>query len=230
MKTGGLRKAYLSGKLGKKAAMDKMQYRKRGRKVNDGTVNIIKLLKLIPSIESEDTEWMIMRNGVDQYAFAISQQFYIFPDSELTALPVPNNTPEIIECYQVSEKQNLLNKVHYNHLIDVFLGMVAYSLESNIKLQLQTMGQVEIDELYLGVNCNGEKFIIPVVARGIADTISVAQVIQNIYFCQLKYPTLTCIPVAVQIMSDAKIAMMRLTCKSFDVQTIEEKHYKLVKR
>ena len=56
------------------------------------------------------------------------------------------------------------------------------------------MGQIEIDEVYVGVNRNGQQFVVPVQAKGGSDRLGTIQTAQDIACCRVKFSSLTCRP------------------------------------
>ncbi|MFW6158165.1 MAG: hypothetical protein ACOC8E_02270 [Planctomycetota bacterium] len=118
--------------------------------------------------------------------------------------------------------------MRYNRLIDVFLGIVAYSLQNHLRTYVTDMGQVEVDELYAGVNRQGAQFIVPVQAKGSRDRIGSVQSSQDLACCAEKFPDLVCRPVAAQFVADDLIAMCELAEEGGESRVVDEKHYQLV--
>ncbi len=90
------------------------------------------------------------------------------------------------------------------------------------------MGQIEIDEIYVGVNREGQQFIVPVQAKGGDDQLSIIQTIQDLACCREKFLMPTCRPISAQFMDDGVIAMFELREDEDIPRVAEEKHYKLV--
>jgi len=90
------------------------------------------------------------------------------------------------------------------------------------------MGQIEIDELYVGINKNGQQFVIPVQAKGGSDQLAAVQTSQDIACCVEKFPTLTCRSISAQFMPDNTIALFELAIDREEVKIVEERHYQLV--
>ena len=90
------------------------------------------------------------------------------------------------------------------------------------------MGQIEIDEIYVGLNRNGAHYVIPVQAKGGSDKLSPVQTTQDIACCEAKFPDLICRPVSAQFMEDDAIALFELTVEAGRVLIVEERHYRLV--
>lgn len=173
-------------------------------------------------------EWILDAAGPSMYQFKLLRgSSRIVPRKDAVAVKVPDATPEIITAYAQSDEQALLAKVRYNRLIDIFLGVTAYSLQNHMRTQVAKV-QLEIDEIYVAVNRAGEQFVVPVQAKGGSDQLSVIQTRGDITCCKAKFPLLTCRPVSTQFMPDGVIAMFELVEDREAIKVLEEKHYKLV--
>jgi hypothetical protein len=175
-------------------------------------------------------EWVIELAGRARYRFRLAKLANIVPNPSMIAIKIPDATPEIIAAYALSDEQALLAKVRYNRLLDIFLGLTTYSLQNHLRTTVKAMGdsQIEIDEIYVGVNKHGEQFALPVQAKGGNDRLSVVQTAQDLACCREKFAGLTCRPISAQFMSGDVIAMFELALDGEDVKLVEEKHYKLV--
>lgn len=173
-------------------------------------------------------EWTIDLAGKGRYRFRLCNLVRIVPREDLVAIKIPDATPEIISKYALTDEQALLAKVRYNRLIDIFLGIATYSLQNHLRTTVNGIGQIEVDEIYVGVNRNGQQFVIPVQAKGGHDQLGVTQTRQDIACCLEKFPHLSCRPVSAQFMADDVIALFELTLQGEDVKVVEEKHYRLV--
>jgi hypothetical protein len=97
-----------------------------------------------------------------------------------------------------------------------------------LRTTVKGIGQIEIDEVYVGVNNNGMQFIIPIQAKAGSDQISIVQTKQDISYCFEKFPNLTCRSISAQFMNNGFIAMFELTIYEGEVRIVQEKHYKFV--
>jgi len=147
---------------------------------------------------------------------------------DLMEIKVPEATPEIISKYALSDEQALLAKVRYNRLVDIFLSITAYSLQSHLRTTVSNVGQIEIDEVYVGLNQHGAHFVIPVQAKGGSDQLGSVQAMQDIACCREKFPNVICRPVAAQFIASDLIAMFELVVEGEAVKIAEERHYRLV--
>jgi hypothetical protein len=173
-------------------------------------------------------EWVIEGAGKSMYRFRLVPHNRIIPRNDLVAIKIPDATPEIIGNYALGDEQALLAKVRYNRLVDVFLGITAYSLQNHLRTTVREVGQIEVDEIYVAIDKHGRQFVIPVQAKGGHDQHGVVQTSQDISCCAAKFPGLICRPVSVQFMEDGKIAMFELTEDGGEVKVVDEKHYQLV--
>lgn len=187
------------------------------------------LPEAIRSITPSGHEWVILPAGRGRYRFKlIKGSSRVLPRIDASIIKVPDATPEIIAANAKSDEQALLAKVRYNRLIDIFLGITAYSLQNHLRTSVVDMGQIEIDEIYVGVNREGEQYIVPVQGKGGSDQLSIIQTIQDLACCREKFPGLTCRPVSAQFMDDGVIAMFEMKEDEQIPRVAEEKHYKLV--
>lgn len=180
------------------------------------------------STQPKGMEWIIEGAGRAKYRFSLVRLNRILPREDLVTINVPDGTPEIIRAYALDDEQALLAIVRYNRLIDIFLGITTYSLQNHLRTTVRGIGQIEIDELYIGIDKHGCHYAIPVQAKGGSDQISVVQTKQDLGWCAQKYPSMRCRAISAQFMSNDRVAMFELTVEEDMVKVIEERHYKLV--
>ena len=173
-------------------------------------------------------EWIIESAGRSKYLFKLVKISRIVPRPELITIKIPDATPEIVLSYAQGDEQALLAKVRYNRLIDIFLGITTYSLQNHLRTTVRDKGQIEIDELYIGLDRHGSHYVIPVQAKGGKDQLSVVQTAQDLACCKEKFPALVCRAVSAQFMDDQRIAMFELAIQDEEIKVVDEKHYKLL--
>lgn len=173
-------------------------------------------------------EWIIEGAGRACYRFKQVRWNRIVPREELLTIKVPDATPEIITAYALNDEQALLAKVRYNRLIDVFMGIATFSLQNHLRTTVKEVGQIEIDEIYVGIDRHGRQFVIPVQAKGGNDKHGVVQTQQDILCCAEKFPNLICRAVSAQFMSEQRIALFELAVQDGEIKVVDEKHYQLV--
>ncbi len=172
--------------------------------------------------------WIIRSAGRSKYYFALVSDQPLAPNPNLASTKIPDSTPGIIAKYAFSDEQSVLARVRYNRLIDIFLGITCYSLQNHLRTTVRAMGQVETDEIYVGVDKSGSHYVVPVQAKGGNDNLNRVQIEQDIALCTDKLPSLICRPVGSQFMQDDVIALFEFEQEGDDIKVVSEKHYQLV--
>ncbi len=182
----------------------------------------------ILATQPKGLEWIIEGAGRAKYRFRLAQITKIVPNTALVTIGLPDATPEMIRAYALDDEQALLAIVRYNRLIDTFLGLTTYSLQNHLRTTVKGVGQIEIDELYFGLDKRGCHYVVPVQAKGGKDQIGVVQIGQDLSFSAQKFPDMRCRPVAAQFMAEGVIALFELTLEDGQVRVVDERHYRLV--
>ena len=186
------------------------------------------LPETVLATQSENLEWIVELAGQAKYLFRLVREARIIPNPDLLEVKIPDATPEIVAAYALSDEQALLARVRYNRLIDIFLGVTAYSLQNHLRTTTKDIGQLEIDEVYVGIDSTGSQYILPVQAKGGTDILSPVQTRQDIACCTEKFPNLVCRAVSAQFMVSDLIALFELTELHGEVKILRERHYRLV--
>ena len=186
------------------------------------------LPKAIAKTQPPGKEWVIEGRGKFLYAFRLVAINRILPNPQLAAIKIPDATPEIVSAYALSDEQALLAKVRYNRLLDIFLGVAAYSLQNHLRTTVAGLGQVEIDEIYVAIDKRGRQYVLPVQAKGGNDRLSTVQTRQDMTCCAEKFPQLLCRAISAQFIEADLIALFELSASGEDIRITEERHYRLV--
>lgn len=188
-----------------------------------------KLPKAILETAPDGCYWRIRSVGKSHYEFVLEEGMeFIVPDTMLATIKIPDGTPSIVRKYSVSDEQALLTIVRYNRLIDIFLGITCYSLQNHLRTTVSGIGQIETDELYVGLDKRGRQFIIPVQAKGGTDKLGITQIEQDIELCRQKYPALICRAVACQFITTEIVAMFEFAVEDGKIVKENERHYKMI--
>lgn len=177
----------------------------------------------------EGFEWIIRPAGRALYKLVLTKQTYFRPTEHLAETKIPDATPGIISKYAMNDEQGLLAKVRYNRLIDIFTGLTCYSLQNHLRTTVPEIGQVETDEIYIGLDRKGVHYVIPVQAKGGTDKLGVVQIEQDFAIGAAKFPALICKPIAAQFMSNGSIALFEFEQNEKDIAITAERHYRLVR-
>jgi hypothetical protein len=97
-----------------------------------------------------------------------------------------------------------------------------------MRTAVKSVGQIEIDEVYVAIDRQGVQYVIPVQAKGGKDQLSVVQTRQDLACCAEKFPSLVCRSVSAQFMEGDRIAMFELAIEGGRVVVAEQRHYRLV--
>ncbi len=186
------------------------------------------LPKTVKATLQPGEEWIIRSPGTGKYQFAKSAIHRITPNPRLSTVKVLDATPEIIRKYTLNDEQALLAILRYNRLIDTFLGITCYPLQSHLRTALPEMGQVETDEIYIGVSKTGAQFVVPLQAKGNLDQLGIVQIEQDFMIGKTKFPNLICRPVAAQFVEENKIALFEFVEEDGEARIKDEKHYQIV--
>lgn len=186
------------------------------------------LPKSIRSKAPKGMMWIIRPAGRGKYRFVLVPDVPLVPNTKLTVTKVPDSTPGVVAKYAFGDEQALLAKVRYNRLVDIFTGVTCYSLQNHLRTTIPNIGQVETDEIYVGVDKKGMHYVFPVQAKGGTDKLSIVQIEQDFAVCAHKFSSLICRPVAAQFMQDDLIAMFEFEDSESGAGIASERHYMLV--
>jgi hypothetical protein len=186
------------------------------------------LPKSILAVAPKGKTWVIKLAGKALYKFVAELNWVIQPNQGLIRVKIPDSTPGVIARYALDDEQALLALVRYNRLVDIFSGVASYSLQNHLRTTVDGIGQVEVDELYMGLDRHGAHFVFPVQAKGGRDRMSVVQIEQDIALCAQKFPGLICRPLGAQFLPSGGIAIMEFANTPEGIRLACERHYQLV--
>jgi len=175
--------------------------------------------------------WMIVGRGKGKYAFAkLAESPTVKIQTDLYAISLPDATPEIVSEYAGGDEQGILAKLRYNRMLDIFLGITCYHLQNHLRTSIKGKGQVEIDDLYVGLNSGGKQFVVPIEAKSAKDHLSKTQIQQAVDFARERYPNLILRPVGIQEMKDESLVLIEFTSGSHpdEIKIVEMRRYKLL--
>jgi len=172
--------------------------------------------------------WIIQPAGRSKYRFMAVKESRLVPSEMLAVTKIPDATPGIISMYALNDEQALLAKLRYNRLVDIFTGVTCYSLQNHLRTTVPALGQVETDEVYVGVDHRGAHFVFPVQAKGGKDKLSIVQIEQDYALCAVKFSGLICRPIAAQFLSADTIVLFDFEKNESGLAVTSEKHYRLV--
>jgi len=90
------------------------------------------------------------------------------------------------------------------------------------------LGEVEVDEVYVGIGEAGQQYILPIQAGDAKHPIGAIMIERCMALCESKFPTLRCRPIAAQFIADDLVALFEFEVSKGEVSIKEERHYRLV--
>lgn len=183
--------------------------------------------KITSTAGGEET-WIIRPAGRSRYRFVLVPDLLLVPNENLVATKIPDSTPGVVAKYALSDEQALLARLRYNRLNRHLHRVTCYSLQNHLRTTAPGLGQVETDELYVGVDNKGAHYAFPVQAKGRRDRLSRVQIEQDMAVCADKFPALVCRPIGAQFMRDDVIALFEFEETDVGIGIASERHYRLV--
>lgn len=178
--------------------------------------------------------WIIQPEGKSRFAFIrTARSPFIEIQDGLAPVEVLNALPEIVEKHTVFDEQGTLSSIRYNRLVDIFTRTTCFHLQSHVRTTIEEEGQIEIDDIYVGVDQEGREYIIPLEAKSPdeRDKLGWVQVANMVKYAKQNYPALTCRPVCAKPVDKNTIVLMEFQPVD-DYETIgitDIKKYKLVR-
>ncbi|MGH9901342.1 MAG: endonuclease, partial [Pyrinomonadaceae bacterium] len=177
---------------------------------------------------AEGKQWLIRPAGRSRYCFVLAAEQSIAPTPLKAETKVPDATPGLVAMYSLDDEQALLARLRYNRLIDIFTGITCYSPQNHLRTFVAGIGQVETDEIYVGVDKKGRHYVFPVQAKGGTDKLNVVRIEQDFALCASKFPGLICRPIGAQFIESNLMALFEFETTPEGVKISQEEHYRLV--
>lgn len=175
-----------------------------------------------------DKMWVIRSAGRGKYKFVLVRAVTISANRMMVETKIPDATPGVIAKYAQGDEQALLAKIRYNRLVDIFTGLTCYSLQNHLRTTVHGVGQIETDEVYIGLDKRGAHYILPVQAKGPKERFGIVQLEQDLALCAAKFPDLVCRAIGAQFIEDDLIALLELEQADDTIKITNERHYRLV--
>jgi hypothetical protein len=175
--------------------------------------------------------WIIKQKGKGKLAFIkTKREPFVQIQAGLAVTEIPNALPEIVEKYTASDEQGLLSAIRYNRLIDVFTELTCFHLQSHIRTTIQSEGQVEIDDLYVGLDQDGREYILPLEAKSDnpRDSLGWFQVANLVRYAHQNFPKLKCRPICAKPIDRNTVHLLEFEDDP-DYNTVSIKNIKLYK-
>jgi hypothetical protein len=176
--------------------------------------------------------WIIASKGSGKYAFVrVTRAATVEIPPTLKLFPIPYAVPEIVATNLADDEQGLLTIVRYNRLLDVFTGLACFHLQSHIRTHVKGHGQIEVDELYVGVDKDGRGYALPVEGKVAGESLGIDKAVALSLFAATKFPKLICRPIAVLRQAEDIIACVEFEPAQTisDVSVLDIRRYRLIR-
>ena len=182
----------------------------------------------IQALAPEGKMWVIRPAGRGLYQFSLVPIVDLTPNPNIAVTKAPDSTPGIVAMYSQGDEQSLLARLRYNRLIDVATGLTCYSLQNHFRTYVPNIGQVETDEIYVGIDKRGAHYISPVQAKSGSDSLNIVQIEQDFDVCEARFPSLIAKPMGAQFMDDQTVAIFEFERADEGIRVSAERHYQFV--
>ena len=132
--------------------------------------------------------------------------------------------------YRQSDEQALLAIIRYNRLIDIFTRLSCFSVQSHLRTSIRGIGQIEIDELYVGIDRRGAHYILPIEVKAASDKLAIPQIQNMLALAADRFPSLIARPVGAQFVDEDVIALFEFEAGApgDGPVVVSERQYRLV--
>ncbi len=152
----------------------------------------------MPARIRDTGNWVIAARGSGLYAFVkIEGETTVTIPAAMKVYPIPYAVPEIVAQNLARDEQGSLTIVRYNRILDVFTGLACFHLQSHIRTQVSDHGQIEIDDLYVGVDKDGQGFVLPIEAKEEGERLGLDKAVGLTLFARSRFPKLICRPIGI---------------------------------
>lgn len=145
-----------------------------------------------------------------------------------TPLPVRRLLPE--DLAEIDE-QGLLTIIQYCNLLSHFTGLQVFRLKSHVRKGVRSVGQVEVDEVDVGValDITDTPIVFPIEAKAPPDALNWTQIAAQVTFAIQYFPGHTIRPIAVKVDYDSLIHILEfnLTKEPSELKVLRSATYKL---
>lgn len=183
---------------------------------------------LLPEAIQARGHWAIDAEGKGRYAFVrLTRSPYVDIPTDIETTFILDATPQIVLKYQSTDEQAILARIRYNRLVDTFTSLTAYHIQGHFRTTVDGVGQVEIDDLYIGIDTDGRGFVLPIEAKSGSpkDQLGVMQITQLVKFARQYFAELTVRPIGVKVMPDGSYMFLEFNAND-DPDLVATRRYK----
>lgn len=181
---------------------------------------------LLPADILKRGHWAIDGAGKGKYVFVkLNHSPYFDLPEDMEKVAILDATPQVVLKYQSGDEQAMLARIRYNRLVDTFVGLTAYQLQGHFRTTVQGLGQVEIDDLYLGVDEDGNWAAIPIEGKVGDERLGIIQIRALSLFAKDQFPGLKVRPLGIKLLNDGSLLFVEFNDQT-DFDSLAAQRYK----
>jgi len=163
----------------------------------------------------------IAMRGRGRYALVTGQDKVEVPSStevvDISTAPVPEAIRDILRA----DEQSILSAMRYMDVVANFIGTRAFHLQGHLRTTGGLGQQVEADDVWVAVNKDKSRIILPIEAKGPRERIGRHQMMSTIDAVLAKIPGFPVVPLAAQLESNGFLLMIQFKYKLVDGRITE---------
>ena len=180
----------------------------------------------------DDRVWMIEGAGRGRYRFVLVKQAFFDPSPAAPLIRLLDHSlPEArVKRKRKFDEQAILTTMRQNRMLDLALHARLTHVQAHARMSVTGIGQIEIDDVFLGVSGKtGKAIVVTVQGKRNGDRINASQILQDIRACQEHEDGLIPVPCAVHYdTASGRFAVMEFTERDGEVVLVNEQHFILV--
>ena len=188
------------------------QLRRKVRNFPDLTYNLRSRSPLPQEILDAGYTTIAIR-GRGQYALVVAEDKVEIPDRTTVDRIFTNKIPKAIRDLLRKDEQSILSAMRYMEVVQDFVGARAFHLQGHLRTTGGLGQQVEADDVWVAVQSNGRRVIIPIEAKGPNERIGRHQMMSTVDAVLKKIPNFRVMPLAVQLEETGKLAIVQFSYK-----------------
>jgi len=157
----------------------------------------------------------IVKKGV--YQFQLGESTIVDLTRE-NVFQIQDTTPVAVRRFleeKLSEidEQGLLTIIHYCDLLSHFTGLKIYRLKSHVRKSIVNIGQVEVDEVDIGIGLDSLEtpIIFPIEAKSASDPLNWTQIANQVNFSKQLFLNYVIRPIGIKVDYDSLLHIIEFT-------------------
>lgn len=146
--------------------------------------------------------------GRGKYALVSGDDKVEVPAGTDTVEVPTSSIPAAIRDILRADEQSILSAMRYLDLVSEFIGTHAYHLQGHLRTSGGLGQQVEADDVWVAVNPDGSRIILPIEAKGPRERIGRHQMMSTVDAVLAKIPGFPVVPLAAQLQASGTLVLI----------------------